>query len=218
MTRRVFCDRCGYTWDYSAVHESTPCGRCHGLGHVDDWRPLMTIAESLGGREAAYALPPASAAPYLRGADDQLRRAEALARCAHAGDKDKAGRDYYEAHLLDVLRRVQAYGGDLDEQAAALLHDIIEDTDVTEEDLVGCGFSDKVVLCVDLMTKREGERHEVYFARLRAYEPARRLKLEGDVASNSDPARAALLGPEAQQKYGAKYAEAADQLRPRPRR
>lgn len=210
----ILCDKCGYTWQQPTHEGGSHCVRCLDQADVAHWRPLITLAEHFAGRDTANTLPPPSATPLLASADDQLRRAELLARCAHAGAKDKAGLDYYAAHLLDVLRRVQAYGGDLDVQAAALLHDVVEDTDVTEADLLACGFSDTVILCVDLMTKRDDEAKDVYYARLRAYEPARRLKLEGDVASNSDPARAALLDPEQQEKYAGKYAAAAAELQP----
>lgn len=71
-----------------------------------------------------------------------VERARRLAQAAHAGQLDKAGNDYYESHLLDVCRRVVSYGGDADEQAAAWLHDVVEDTTVTELDLLEAGFSD----------------------------------------------------------------------------
>ena len=62
------------------------------------------------------------------------------------------------------------------------------------------------------MTKREGEPKEVYFARLRAFEPARRLKLDADVASTSDPARLALLDDATATRLTRKYATARELL------
>lgn len=138
---------------------------------------------------------------------DVAERARRLAQAAHAGLLDKAGNDYYEFHLVDVCRRVVSYGGDADEQAAAWLHDVVEDTAVTELDLLTAGFSDKSLLMVHLMTKQDAEDPEVYYARLRAYEPARRLKLDADMASNSDPARLALLDEVSQGRLTAKYAK-----------
>ena len=52
---------------------------------------------------------------------DSVERARRLAQAAHAGQVDKAGRDYYESRLLDVHSRVVTYGGGADEQAAAWL-------------------------------------------------------------------------------------------------
>ena len=96
----------------------------------------------------------------------------------------------------------------------AVLHDIVEDTDVTEQDLLACGFSDETILIVHLMTRRKDEPDEVYYARLRAYEPARRLKLDADMASNSDPERLALVAPVKRQKLTEKYAKAKTMLTP----
>jgi (p)ppGpp synthase/HD superfamily hydrolase len=152
---------------------------------------------------------PANVTPaHLLAVEDPVARAHVLAKAAHAGQPDKAGNDYYTAPLLDVLRRAVAYGADADEQAAALLHDIVEDRGVDQHDLWQAGFSDRTLLMVDLMTKRDGEPVEVYYARLRAFEPARRLKLDGDMASNADPDRMALLEPSKGLRVTEKYAHA----------
>jgi len=99
---------------------------------------------------------------------------------------------------------------DADDRAAALLHDVVEDKDVTDEDLWAGGFADRTLL----MTKRPPEADDVYYARLRAYEPARRLKLDADVASNSDPGRLALVSEPKRSRLTVKYAKAARALAP----
>lgn len=144
---------------------------------------------------------------------EPVERARCLASAAHAGQLDKAGRDYCQSHLLDVYSRVVAYGGDADEQAAAWLHDIVEDTPVTELDLLSAGFSDTTVLIVHLLTKQEGEDPLLYYARLRAFEPARRLKLDADMASNTDPTRVAALNEASRARLSAKYEKGRAQLR-----
>ena len=121
--------------------------------------------------------------------------------------------------VADVAERARRlaqadYGGDADEQAAAWLHDVVEDTPVTELDILSAGFSDMTLLMVHLMTKQEDEDPEVYYARLRAYEPARRLKLDADMASNSDPGRLALLDEASQNRLTAKYAKGKALLAP----
>jgi len=63
-------------------------------------------------------------------------------------------------------------------------------------------------------TRHKSEADEVYYARLRAYEPARRLKLDADMASNSDPERLALVEPVKRQKFTEKYAKAKTMLTP----
>ncbi len=218
----VFCECCGCTVEVSLKeqfahldrHVPGACARCHGRGDSRLWRATADVLERLGRRDEFMSRPPVSAAGLVADVADVLLRAHHLAREAHIGRVDKAGRDYYEGHLLDVLRRAMAYGSDLDEQAAALLHDVVEDTGVTEQDLLACGFSDETILIVHLMTRHQSEADEVYYARLRAYEPARRLKLDADVASNSDPERLALLELGVRQRLTEKYAKAKTMLTP----
>jgi hypothetical protein len=159
-------------------------------------------------------LPASLTVAGLTSVHDQVERARLLAREAHAGQQDKAGVDYCAGHLTDVWRRAVAYGADTDEQAAALLHDVVEDTDVTDEDLWQCGFTERTVLIVHLMTTRPPEADDVYYARLRAFEPARRLKLDADVPSNSDPDRLALVPELARARLTAKYDKAKHALAP----
>lgn len=152
-------------------------------------------------------LPPDLHSASLLTITDVVERARRLAQAAHAGQLDKAGNGYYESHLIDVWQRVVGYEGADDEQAAAWLHDVVEDTAVTELDLLAAGFSDKTILIVHLMTKRDAEDPALYYARLRAYEPARRLKLDADMASNSDVDRLALLVESSRSRLAAKYAK-----------
>ena len=218
----VLCDLCGWFVEVSLAEQRAyperylpqACTRCHGKGNSQFWRATFDVLERLGRHDALMSLPPTFTEDLLTDVDDVLARAHQLAREAHVGQVDKAGRGYYEGHLLDVLQRAVAYGADLDEQAAAVLHDIVEDTDVTEQDLLACGFSDTTILIVHLMTRRKDEPDEVYYARLRAYEPARRLKLDADMASNSDPERLALVEPVKRQKLTEKYAKAKTMLTP----
>lgn len=131
-----------------------------------------------------------------------------LARAAHEGQVDKAGRPYFDSHVADVHARVVAYGGDVHEQVAALLHDVLEDTAVTEDALVAAGVPEPALRIVRLLTKVDGEPKEDYYQRIRDHEPARRVKLLGDLASNTDPARTALLPPEQRERLEGKYAQA----------
>jgi len=65
-----------------------------------------------------------------------LKLIEDFAREAHAGQKRKYTGEDYITHPIEVARLVKIHTeGDVEMQAAALLHDVIEDTDVTMEDL-----------------------------------------------------------------------------------
>ena len=72
-----------------------------------------------------------------------------IALKAHKGQKDKGGEDYFK-HPLAVSNKLS---GEKD-KIVALLHDVIEDTDVTVNDLREAGFSDEVVLAVSVITKK----------------------------------------------------------------
>jgi len=134
-----------------------------------------------------------------------VQAAEALARRAHDRQVDKVGMPYFETHVQDVHRRVVAAGGSEDQQVAALLHDVLEDTDVTETDLRAADISEPALQLVLLMTKQDGEDTAVYLERIRDHESARLIKL-ADIAINTDPVRLARVDPDRRRKLLAKYA------------
>lgn len=86
-----------------------------------------------------------------------LPEVEALARAAHEGQTDKAGRPYAE-HLQAVAEGVRARGGDADQIAAAWLHDAVEDDALSEAWLDGAALSDRTKAVVLAVTKRAGSR------------------------------------------------------------
>jgi (p)ppGpp synthase/HD superfamily hydrolase len=114
--------------------------------------------------------------------------------------------------VADVHRRVVSYGGDVNEQIAALLHDVLEDTKVSEIELRKQGVPEEALVIVKLLTKVAGEPKSDYYERIRAHEPARRVKLLADIASNTDPNRLALLSEEKRAALTKKYAEATRHL------
>ena len=122
-----------------------------------------------------------------------VQDARRIARAAHEGLLDKAGLPYFEAHVADVHRRVVSYGGDVNEQIAALLHDVLEDTEVSEDELRNAGVPEEALVIVKLLTKNDTQPKSDYYERIRLHEPARRVKLFGDIASNTDPERLSLL-------------------------
>lgn len=70
-----------------------------------------------------------------------------LATAAHEGQKDKAGKDYI-LHPLRVMSRMK---GELS-QMAAILHDVIEDTNITYDDLRKLGIVEEVIIAIELLT------------------------------------------------------------------
>ena len=112
-----------------------------------------------------------------------LERAIEIAARAHSGVLDKAGQPYI-IHPLTVMLRLQ----DQDERIAAVLHDVVEDTSVSLQDLRTAGFSERVLAAVDALTKRQGENRMQAAARAAAHPVALSVKL-ADNAENMDLSR-----------------------------
>lgn len=77
--------------------------------------------------------------------------------------KDKGGNPYTQ-HLFSVYEKVKCNGFDV--SVVALLHDIVEDTDIALEDLVSEGFSSEVVGMIEILTRREEETYKNYINRV----------------------------------------------------
>lgn len=140
-----------------------------------------------------------------------IARARAIAHEAHEGQKDKSGRDYVTAHVADVARRVTTTGEyDPTAVAVAWLHDTIEDTPLTENDLRHM-FPPPIVEAVAAITHYPHESRWDYYRRVKANPIALRVKL-ADIASNTDPARMALLDGKTRGRLSEKYATALEVL------
>ncbi|MEU9306127.1 HD domain-containing protein [Streptomyces sp. NPDC048256] len=133
-----------------------------------------------------------------------LSEVESLARAAHQGQIDKAGRPYAE-HLQAVAEGVRARGGDADQIAAAWLHDAVEDDALSETWLDEAALSDRTKAVVLAVTKRAGETPEAYAGRILAT-PGALLVKEADLAHNADPARLAVLDAPTRARLTEKYA------------
>lgn len=139
--------------------------------------------------------------------DDVVARARAVAEQAHHGQRDKAGRPY-----IDHPARVAALvGEDPQTQAAAWLHDVVEDTPVTVEALRTHGFPATVVAAVAALTKTPGQNLEDYYAQVKANPMALAVKM-ADLADNTGPARLASLDAVTRERLRAKYARARQAL------
>ncbi|AOR34344.1 phosphohydrolase [Streptomyces fodineus] len=133
-----------------------------------------------------------------------LAEIEVLARAAHEGQTDKAGRPYAE-HLAAVAAGVRARGGDAEQIAAAWLHDAVEDDALTREWLAQAALTARTKAIVDALTKRPGEEPEAYARRILATDGARLVK-EADLAHNADPERLAVLDEPTRKRLTEKYA------------
>ncbi|NED92377.1 HD domain-containing protein [Streptomyces sp. SID11233] len=138
-------------------------------------------------------------------ADLTLAEVERIARAAHEGQRDKAGRPYAE-HLAAVAEGVRARGGSDEQIAAAWLHDAVEDDALSERWLAGAALPQQVKDMVLAVSKREGEELPAYTRRI-LETPGALLVKESDLAHNADPARLAVLDPATRTRLAAKYAQ-----------
>ena len=129
------------------------------------------------------------------------QQALAIAKDAHKGQVDKAGVDYIQ-HPLFVASLVE---GEL-AKTVALLHDVVEDSDWTLEDLRKEGLPEEVVQAVGILTKKRNENYEEYILRVKQNPLARQVKL-ADLQHNSDLSRLTTV-TEIDRKRAAKYRQA----------
>lgn len=113
----------------------------------------------------------------------QSKKAYEIAKKAHLGQIDKAGEDY-----IKHPEKVASFVNSDEEKAVAYLHDVIEDTELTLEDLREYGFSEEVLKAVDVITKKKGQDYQSYLNLVKTNELARVVKL-ADLRHNSDLTR-----------------------------
>ena len=109
-----------------------------------------------------------------------LEKAIALAVEAHAGQRDKAGNPYI-LHPLHLMLQMETE----DERITAVLHDIVEDTAVTMDDLTKLGFPPTILDALRLLTHDPAVPYDDYILQLKANSLARHVKL-ADLAHNMD--------------------------------
>ncbi|MDX1663051.1 MAG: hypothetical protein R3272_04605 [Candidatus Promineifilaceae bacterium] len=114
-----------------------------------------------------------------------LEKAIAIALRAHEGQTDRSGNPYvlHPLHLMDRMDTPV-------ERMAAVLHDVVEDTETTISDLQAAGFPEEVTEAVRLLTHDKSTlSYEQYVRRLRHNDLARKIKL-ADLEHNMDIRRA----------------------------
>ena len=102
---------------------------------------------------------------------------------AHKEQTDKSGLPYvfHPFHLAEQM-------ADELTAAAALLHDVVEDTPYTLDDLRSQGFPETVIAALELLTHREGVSYFDYVAAIKLNPIARQVKM-ADLRHNSDLTR-----------------------------
>lgn len=113
----------------------------------------------------------------------QSEKAYEIAKKVHLGQIDKAGEDY-----IKHPEKVASFVNSDEEKVVAYLHDVIEDTELTLEDLREYGFSEEVLKAGDVITKKKGQDYQTYLNSVKENKLARVVKL-ADLRHNSDLTR-----------------------------
>lgn len=111
-----------------------------------------------------------------------IEKAMQVALNAHNSQTDKAGEAYIK-HPIRVMQDVETE----DEKVVALLHDVVEDSVMSFEDLER-RFSDEIVDAVKAMTKKDDESYSEFIERAKENEIAREVK-KADIRDNLDLSR-----------------------------
>ncbi len=118
-----------------------------------------------------------------------LEDAIRLAVEAHHGQRDKYGQPYI-LHPLRVMLRLQTET----ERIVGVLHDLLEDTPHTAEELRKMGYSEEILQALDGVTRRADESYEEFVLRSKSNPIARRVKL-ADLEDNMDLRRMPEVTP-----------------------
>ncbi len=124
-----------------------------------------------------------------------------LAVVAHNGQMDKGGEPYI-LHSIRVANKCS----NIEEKIVAYLHDVIEDTNISSDDLLSQGFPQKIVEAVVSVTKKRGENYEDFIKRCGSNPIGRQVKLR-DLEDNMDMSRLKMIKEEDAARLN-KYREA----------
>lgn len=114
-----------------------------------------------------------------------LSRAIFTATTQHYGQFDK-GENPYVLHVLSVMNILNSDDEELN--CIAVLHDVIEDTKTTLEDLTDIGFTDRIIDAVSRLTKMKGQTLDEYKSVIFDSKDAMMVKM-ADLIHNSDITR-----------------------------
>lgn len=111
---------------------------------------------------------------------NDLEKAILVATYFHSNQVDKGGNPYI-LHVLSVAMKVKT----MKEKIVAILHDILEDTEITKEDLKKLKFSDEIIEAVECLTRQENESYMDFIRRIKTNDLSKSVKIE-DLDENMD--------------------------------
>lgn len=109
--------------------------------------------------------------------------AKETAEKAHEGQVDKGGKPYIN-HPIKVANSLN----NKEQKIIAYLHDVLEDTEITKENLLELGLPQKIVHSIDVITKKENVSYDDYLNIVKSDINARTVKI-ADIKHNMDISR-----------------------------
>lgn len=106
-----------------------------------------------------------------------------IALKAHKGQVDKGGNPYI-LHPLAVMNRVET----IEEKIVAVLHDVVEDTEVTIDQLRETGFSEEILEAINLLTRAKEDSYEEFIDKTLKNRISRNVKI-ADIKENMNLSR-----------------------------
>jgi len=116
---------------------------------------------------------------------NKLGLAISIAATVFENKTDKSGKPYI-LHCLRVMNAVDQKDEEL--MQIAILHDVVEDTHITLNDLKEQGFSDRVLVGVNMLTHKKGVDYDAYIKMISNFPDAVKVKI-ADLKDNSDITR-----------------------------
>lgn len=114
---------------------------------------------------------------------NETRKAMRAAYSAHHGQLDRGGMPYVY-HLIHVAEQMASE----ELTCVALLHDILEDTNITRKDLRIRGFSEDIINAVEVLTRKDKESYRIYIENVKRNELSKTVKI-ADLKHNLDRTR-----------------------------
>lgn len=142
--------------------------------------------------------------------DTSIAQALEIATRAHQGQLDKAGVSYINHPIAVAVALGADEPRDTKAVVVALLHDVFEDTAVTEQDLASI-FPSEIIDAIVALTRQADEDYESFIRRCATNPLARRVKI-ADLRHNADPERLKKLSMADQKRLREKYTPALNYL------
>ncbi|MCG7407382.1 GTP pyrophosphokinase [Paenibacillus sp. ACRRX] len=136
---------------------------------------------------------------------NNISKAIILATKAHDGQVDKGGNPYI-LHPLRVMLKMKSE----EEKIVAVLHDVLEDTELNSKELLELGLSEDTVFAIECLTRHKDESYIEFIQRLKSVPVARSVKI-ADIMDNMNLSR---IESPTEQDYirNLKYQKALDEL------